>query len=53
MKNSKTTKILLEEVRSLKSQEKYEEALKILEVLYENDPNSEEIKNKVLKEIKK
>ncbi|MCK4780662.1 MAG: tetratricopeptide repeat protein [Candidatus Lokiarchaeota archaeon] len=44
MKNSKTTKILLEEVRRLKSQEKYEEALKILEDLHENYPNSEEIK---------
>ena len=48
MKNSKTTKILLEEVRSLKSQEKYKEALKILEGLYENDPNSEEIKKMLI-----
>lgn len=45
MKNSNNTKQLFEEAKILKIQEKYEEALEILEHLYENNPHSEEIKN--------
>jgi len=45
MKNSNRGIQLLEEAKSLRSQEKYEEALKILEDLYENKPDSGEIKD--------
>ena len=45
MKNSNSGTQLLEEAKSLRSQEKYEEALKILEDLYENNPDSGEIKD--------
>ena len=45
MKNSNSRTQLLEEAKSLRSQEKYEEALKILERLYENNPESGEIKD--------
>ena len=44
MKNSNSRTQLLEEAKSLRSQEKYEEALEILEHLYENKPESGEIK---------
>jgi len=45
MKNSKSRSQLLEKAKILRSQEKYEEALKILEHLYENNPESGEIKD--------
>jgi len=45
MKNSKSRSQLLEKAKILRSQEKYEEALKILEYLYENNPESGEIKD--------
>jgi len=48
MKNSNKTKQLLEEAMILKNQEKYEEALEILEGLYVNNPNSEEIKKALI-----
>lgn len=45
MKNSNSRTQLLEKAKILRSQEKYEEALKILEDLYENKPESGEIKD--------
>ncbi|NVM37801.1 MAG: tetratricopeptide repeat protein [Candidatus Lokiarchaeota archaeon] len=48
MTNSNNTKNLLEEAKILKNREKYEEALKILETLYENYPNSKEIKSTLI-----
>lgn len=51
MKNLKPTENLLEEARILKNQEKYDEALKILEELYKNYPNSEEIKNLLIETL--
>ena len=45
MKNSKSRSQLLEKAKILRSQEKYEETLKILEHLYENNPESGEIKD--------
>jgi len=45
MKNSNSRTQLLEKAKILRSQEKYEETLKILEDLYENKPESGEIKD--------
>ena len=45
MKNSNSRTQLLEKAKILRSQEKYEEALKILDHLYENNPESGEIKD--------
>ncbi len=44
MTNLKDVKELIEKVKDLKNQENYEEALKIIEKLFEDFPNSEEIK---------
>jgi tetratricopeptide (TPR) repeat protein len=48
MDNSDNTKQLLNEAKILKNQEKYKEALEILEKLFENSPTSEEIRNTLI-----
>ncbi|MFW9999261.1 MAG: tetratricopeptide repeat protein [Candidatus Hodarchaeota archaeon] len=48
MKNSNNTNQIFEEAITLKSQERYKEALEILERLYADNPNSEEIKNTLI-----
>jgi superkiller protein 3 len=44
MNNSNSTKTLLEKAKTLKNQDKFEEALEILDELYKQNPDSKEIK---------
>ena len=49
MKNSSEYRDLIKKVESLKNQKKFEEALEIVENLYENKPDSGEIKDLLIK----
>jgi tetratricopeptide (TPR) repeat protein len=51
MNNSNNATDPLEKVKVLKAQEKFEEALEILDLLYSNQPNSEDIKNLLIKTL--
>ena len=51
MKNSNNSTVPIEKAKRLKNQEKFEEALVILDVLYKNNPNSEEIKNLLIETL--
>jgi len=48
MENSNDIKNQLEKAKSLTNQEKFQEALEILDDLYESNPHSEEIKNNLI-----
>jgi len=51
MKNSNNTTVPIEKAKHLKNQEKFEEALVILDGLYKNNPDSEEIKNVLIETL--
>ncbi|MFX1309106.1 MAG: tetratricopeptide repeat protein [Promethearchaeota archaeon] len=51
MKNSNNSTDLVEKAKSLKNQDKFEEALEILEKLYETIPNSDEIKELLIETL--
>ncbi len=51
MESHKDTKSLIEKAKILRNQEKYEEALEILDELYKNNPNSEEVKNNLIETL--
>ena len=51
MNNSNNATDPLERVKILIDQEKFEEALEILDLLYNNQPNSEDIKNLLIKTL--
>jgi len=51
MENSNDAKDLIEKAKSLKNQEKFQEALEILDKLYKNYPNSEEVKEILIKTL--
>lgn len=48
MTDNNNIKQIIEKAKDLKRQEKYEEALEILEEIYKNNPGSEEIKNNLI-----
>ena len=48
MESHNNTKEIIEKAKTLKNQEKYDEALEILEKLYKNNPNSEKVKNNLI-----
>jgi len=51
MNNLNNITNLLEKVKSLTNQEKFQEALEILEELYNNYPNSDDVKNILIKTL--
>ena len=51
MTNSNDLIHLIEKVKILKDQEAFEEALKILDYLYVDEPNSEDVKNLLIKTL--
>ncbi len=51
MENSNDAKDLIEKAKSLKNQEKFQEALEILDELYNIYPNSKEVKNILIKTL--
>ncbi len=51
MKNSNDSKHLIEKAEILKNQEKFQEALDIVDELYKNNPNSEDVKNTLIKTL--
>lgn len=48
MKNLTSIENLIEKAVKLRNQEKFEEALELLEELYKNEPNSENVKNSLI-----
>ncbi|MFX1568232.1 MAG: tetratricopeptide repeat protein [Promethearchaeota archaeon] len=48
MESNYNIKQIIEKVKSLKKQENFEEALEILDELYKNNPDSEEVKNNLI-----